>query len=181
MSRIGKKPILVPEAVDVKINGRMVVIKGPKGTMNQNILGEILVEQKDGQIFVSMERETKANRQLWGLTRSLLQNCVTGVLSGFDKKLEMVGVGYKAAVSDPKTLKVEAGFSHPVIMTVPDGLTVIVEKSVITVSGIDKQRVGEFAAKIRDIRVPEPYKGKGIRYQGEKVRRKEGKKAAATK
>jgi len=181
MSRIGKKPILIPQGVNVKIDGREVAIKGPKGSMVQHIPEEILVEEKDNQILVSPQRENRKSRQLWGLIRSLLQNCVQGVSLGFEKKLEMVGVGYKAVLSDPKTIKVEAGFSHHVIMTVPEELTATVEKNVITVAGFNKQQVGEFAAKIRDIRPPEPYKGKGIRYQGEKVRRKEGKKAAAAK
>jgi len=181
MSRIGKKQILIPEAVNVKIDGREVAINGPKGSIIQQIPEEILVTEKDNQILVSPRRENKKSRQLWGLIRALLQNHVQGVSVGFEKKLEMVGVGYKAVLSDPKTIKIEAGFSHPVIMTVPEGLTAAIEKNVIAIAGFDKQKVGEFAAKIRDIRPPEPYKGKGIRYQGEKVRRKEGKKAAAIK
>ncbi|MDD5750559.1 MAG: 50S ribosomal protein L6 [Candidatus Pacebacteria bacterium] len=181
MSRIGKKPILIPQGVEVKKDGRKITVKGPKGTIIQDIPEEISVEQKDSQILVKPVRENKKSRELWGLIRSLLQNHVQGVCAGFEKKLEMVGVGYKAALVDPKTIKIEAGFSHPVIMPLPEGLTATVEKNVITVVGFDKQKVGQFAAKIRDVRPPEPYKGKGIRYQGEKVRRKEGKKAATAK
>jgi len=181
MSRIGKKPIDIPQGVEIKIENKKAAIKGPKGTITQDIPEEILVEQKDNQILVSQCRESKKSRQLWGLIRALLQNNVQGVSAGFEKKLEMVGIGYKAILSDSQTLKIEAGFSHPVIIIVPEDLIITVEKNIITVAGFNKQKVGEFAAKIRDVRVPEPYKGKGIRYQGEKVRRKEGKKAATTK
>ncbi len=182
MSRIGKKPIEIPQGVDVKIDGRNVIVKGPKGQLSQTIAGrDILVEKKDNFLIVGLEKETKPNRALWGTIRALLQNNILGVTAGFEKKLEMVGVGYKASCPDDKMLRVEAGFSHPVIVALPDGITATVAKNVIVISGIDKQQVGETAARIRKIRVPEPYKGKGIRYQGEIVRRKEGKKAAAAK
>jgi len=181
MSRIGKKPILIPQGVEVKMEGKRATVKGPKGVISRDIPVEISLEQKENQIFLIPQRENKKSRQLWGLIRALLQNSVSGVSSGFEKKLEMVGVGYKAALSDPKTIKIEVGFSHPVLMAIPEGLSALVEKNIITIAGFDKQKVGEFAAKIRDIRKPEPYKGKGIRYLGEKVRRKEGKKAAAAK
>jgi len=181
MSRIGKQPITIPAGVEVKIEGQLITVKGPKGEIKQPVITGILVAKKENELIVTPAKEGKQWSKFWGLTRSLLQNHIQGVSEGFVKKLEMVGVGYKAAMSDPKTLKIEAGFSHSVIMSVPDGLTATAEKSNITISGFDKQKVGQFAAKIRAIRPPEPYKGKGIRYAGEKVRRKEGKKAAAAK
>lgn len=181
MSRIGKKLIIIPAGVEVKIENQMVSVKGPKGEIKQPVVAGILVEQKENELIITPKKDTKAMSKFWGLTRALLQNHVQGVSQGFTKKLEMVGVGYKVALTDPKTLKIEAGFSHPVIMAVPENLTAAVEKTSIIIGGFDKQKVGEFAAKIRAIRPPEPYKGKGIRYSGEKVRRKEGKKAAASK
>jgi len=181
MSRIGKKPILIPENVEVKIENHQVLIKGPKGEISQEISPEISVEKKEDKIIiVSPKRKTKKTPALWGLTRALLQNHVIGVTQGFEKQLEIRGIGYKASLEGEKTLKLEVGFSHPVKLEIPADLNVSIEKNIIKVSGIDKQKVGEFAAKIRKVRPPEPYKGKGIRYVGEKVRKKEGKKAAAT-
>ena len=181
MSRIGKQPIIIPTGVEVKIEGQIITVKGPKGEIKQSVIAGILVAKKENELIVAPVKESKQWSKFWGLTRALLHNNIVGVNEGFVKKLEMVGVGYKAAMSDSRTLKIEAGFSHSVMMIVPDGLTATAEKSYITISGFDKQKVGQFAAKIRAIRPPEPYKGKGIRYQGEKVRRKEGKKAAAVK
>ncbi|MEK9152975.1 MAG: 50S ribosomal protein L6, partial [Patescibacteria group bacterium] len=178
MSRIGKQPITIPAGVAVKIEGQFVTVKGPQGEIKQPIVAGILIAQKENQLIVAPAKEGKQWSKFWGLTRALLQNNIIGVNEGFVKKLEMIGVGYKAAMTDSKTLKIEAGFSHSVIMKVPDDLTATAEKNSIVISGFDKQKVGQFAAKIRAIRPPEPYKGKGIRYQGEKVRRKEGKKAA---
>jgi len=180
MSRIGKQPIELPEGVTVKVEGSIATIKGPKGELTREIPEGISVTQEEKQIIVSPRRRLKNTSAMWGLTRALLANCVRGVLEGFEKKLELVGVGYKAALEKEKILKVEVGYSHPVNMEIPEGITVLVEKNIITISGIDKQQVGEFAAKIRANRPPEPYKGKGIRYEGEKVRRKEGKKATST-
>jgi len=180
MSRIGKRPIQIPEGVEVKIEDQKVTVKGPKGELTCEVASEILVEKKDNQLQLSPKKKTKKTRALWGLWRALLQNAVIGVSSGFEKKLEIRGVGYKASLEGEKTLKLEVGFSHPVKVEIPEGISVCVEKNIITVSGIDKQKVGEFAAKVRSIRKPEPYKGKGIRYVGEVVRKKEGKKAAAT-
>jgi large subunit ribosomal protein L6 len=180
MSRIGKKPILIPDDVEVKIEDRQVVIKGQKGEISQEIPGEILVEKKEDKLIVSPKRRTKRTPALWGLIRALLQNHIKGVTEGFEKQLEIRGIGYKASLPDQKTIQLEVGFSHPVKIEIPEGLNVSVEKNIIKISGIDKQKVGEFAAKIRKVRPPEPYKGKGIRYIGEKVRKKEGKKAATT-
>lgn len=178
MSRIGKKPILIPKDVKVNINERRVVIKGSKGEIGITLPSEISVEKKEDAIQLSIKKETKQSKALWGLYRALLQNNIVGVSSGFEKTLEIIGVGYKASLEGDKTLKLEVGFSHSVVLEIPDDIKVSVEKNKVIVSGIDKQKVGEFAAKIRATRKPEPYKGKGIRYLGEKVRRKEGKKAA---
>lgn len=179
MSRIGKKPIQIPQNAEVDIKDQEVIIKGPKGELKQIIPEEILVKKEEDKILIAQKRKTKKSSALWGLIRSLLQNNVNGVSFGFEKKLELQGVGYRAAKEEEK-LKLEVGFSHPVIVEIPKGLSASVEKNIITISGIDKQKVGEFSAQIRKIRPPEPYKGKGIRYLGEKVRRKVAKKTAAT-
>lgn len=178
MSRIGKKPILIPEGVEVNIDGQKVSIKGPKGEISQELSDEILVEQKKDKLQLSIKKRSKQSRALWGLWRALLKNDVEGVTSGFEKKLEIRGVGYRASVAGDGVIKLEVGFSHTVNLKIPQRVDVAVEKNLIIVSGINKQAVGEFAAKVRKIRPPEPYKGKGIRYLGEKVRKKEGKKAA---
>lgn len=180
MSRIGKQPIKIPEGVEVDIKDNVVKVKGPKGELKQEISAGILVVKQGNALLIKPEKTTKAISALWGLSRALLQNCIEGVTNGFEKKLEIVGVGYKAGLEGEKRLNMSVGFSHPVKMEIPEGLKVFIEKNIITVSGIDKQAVGQFAAEIRAVRKPEPYKGKGIRYLGEKVRRKEGKKAAAT-
>ena len=178
MSRIGKKPIEIPDGVEIKIEKRLVKIKGPKGEMSKEIPLDIGMEIKDKEILLNPKRKTKKSGALWGLTRSLLYNDVQGVTEGFEKELELIGIGYRASVEKEKLLILEVGFSHKVEIEVPEGIDVLVKKNIITISGIDKQKVGEVAAKIRKVRPPEPYKGKGIRYVGEKVRRKEGKKAA---
>ena len=139
-----------------------------------------MVEEKEDKILVSVKRKSKESPALWGLIRALLQNHIKGVSEGFEKRLEIQGIGYRASVEGEKTLKLEVGFSHSVELEIPEGLSASVEKNIIIVSGINKQEVGEFTARIRKVRPPEPYKGKGIRYVGEKVRRKEGKRAAAT-
>jgi len=180
MSRIGKKPILIPEEVEVKIEGQKVIIKGPKGEISQEVAAEILIEKKENKIQLSLKKLAKRSRALWGLWRALLENDIKGVTSGFEKKLEIRGVGYRATLEPDGTIKLEVGFSHPVKLKIPQRIDVSVEKNIVMVSGIDKQKVGEFAAKLRKVRPPEPYKGKGIRYFGEKVRKKEGKKAAVT-
>ena len=179
MSRIGKKPIEIPQNVEVKIENSKAAVKGPKGGLVRQFLPEIKIEKKENQLIVSPARPSKNSKALWGLSRTLLQNMIIGVVEGFSKQLEIIGVGYKAAVKGD-VLDLSMGFSHPVEMKIPEGLEVKVEKNIITISGIDKEKVGQFSAKIRAVRKPEPYKGKGIRYVGEKVRRKEGKKAATT-
>lgn len=179
MSRIGKKPILIPQNVEVKIEGQNVKVKGPKGEISQEIPAEILVEKKADKIQLTLKKSSKKGPALWGLWRSLLENDVKGVISGFEKKLEIRGVGYRASLEDGR-VKLEVGFSHPVILKIPQGINASIEKNIVTVSGIDKQLVGEFAARVRKVKPPEPYKGTGIRYLGEKVRKKEGKKVATT-
>ncbi len=181
MSRIGKKPILIPQETEVEIKEGKVVFKGPKGEVSHVLPEGILVKKENDKILVSPEKKTKKLQALWGLTRALLQNHLKGVTSGFEKKLEIRGIGYRASVEDEKVIKLEVGFSHPVKLEIPPKINVSIEKNIITISGIDKQKVGEFAAKIRKIRPPEPYKGKGIRYLGEIVRKKASKKLAASK
>jgi len=178
MSKIGKKPIIISQGVSIEIKGNDVTAKGPLGQINQALPEELLLEQKENQLLLSVKKENKKAAALWGLHRALLQNIIIGVSEGFEKKLEIIGVGYKANVEGDKIVNLSLGFSHPVKMEIPQGLKVIVEKNIITISGISKQEVGQFAAEIREKRKPEPYKGKGVRYVGEKVRRKEGKKAA---
>ncbi|MFW6319267.1 MAG: 50S ribosomal protein L6 [Bacillota bacterium] len=177
MSRIGKKPIQIPQGVTVTVNGLTVEVKGPKGTLSIETHSTINVKVEDNTVVVERTSETKTERTLHGTVRSLINNMVIGVSEGYKKQLSMVGVGYRAQVSG-NTITVSAGYSNPVEVAIPKGLTVEVEKNTnISVSGIDKQAVGEFAANIRAIRKPEPYLGKGIRYVDERVRRKEGKTA----
>lgn len=177
MSRIGKKPIQLPQGVTVTVNGLTVEVKGPKGTLSIETHDTINVKVEDDTVIVERSSETKTERTLHGTIRSLINNMVIGVNEGYKKQLSMVGVGYRAQISG-NTITVSAGYSNPVEVTIPKGLTVEVEKNTqISVSGIDKQAVGEFAANIRAIRKPEPYLGKGIRYVDERVRRKEGKTA----
>jgi len=179
MSRIGKKPITIPANVQVKIEGDVIIITGPKGELKQALPAGVLVKQKNGNLIVFL-REGCNDKAKWGLIRALLANNVKGVTDGFEKQLEIRGVGYKANV-EGKVLKLDVGFSHEIKMDIFEGLNVSVEKSIIKISGFDKQLVGEFAAQVRKNRPPEPYKGKGIRYVDEKVRKKEGKKAATAK
>lgn len=178
MSRIGRKTITIPEGVEVKIENRLVEAKGPKGSFSVEIRPEINIELKDNNISLSPKVENKRSGAFWGLSRSLINNLIIGVSQGFEKKLEIQGVGYKANL-EGNTLILDVGFSHQVKMEKPEGIDIVIEKNIITISGADKQLVGETAARIRRVRPPEPYKGKGIRYLGEKVRRKLGKKAVA--
>ncbi len=180
MSKIGKKIIEIPEGVEVKINNETVTVKGPKGELSLRILPEVEIKAKDKKVIVLPRKQTRKTEAFWGLTRMLLFNQIKGVSEGFEKKLEIKGIGYKAVLEGNNKLRLEVGFSHPVIFDIPTGIEAKVEKNIITISGIDKQKVGEFAASIRRIRPPEPYKGKGIRYLGEVVRRKEGKRTVAT-
>ena len=177
MSRIGKAPIAVPSGVDITIEPELVKVKGPKGELSERVNRDIAVEQDDGQILVTRPSDRGSHRALHGLTRSLIANMVEGVTNGFEKRLEIQGVGYRAALRGT-ALELNVGFSHSVVIDAPSGITFEVPtQTEIIVKGIDKQAVGEIAAEVRDVRPPEPYKGKGIRYQGEYVRRKVGKRA----
>ena len=175
MSRIGKVPVPVPAGVDVTIDGAAVTVKGPKGTLTHTVPAPIAVAQEDGTLVVTRPDDERASRSLHGLTRTLLSNLVVGVTDGYTKKLEIVGTGYRV-MAKGSNLEFALGFSHPVVVEAPDGISFQVESPTkFAVSGIDKQQVGEVAANIRKIRKPEPYKGKGVRYAGEIVRRKAGK------
>lgn len=179
MSRIGKQPIEIPEKVEVKIDGSLVSVKGPKGSLEQKIHPLVKVELKENTIVLSVNKpENSEEGALWGLFRSLLANMVEGVTGGFEKKLEINGVGYKARMEGKNKLILNVGYSHPVDFNLPEGIDGQVDANVITISGIDKQLVGETAANIRKVRKPEPYKGKGIKYIDEVIRRKVGKAAA---
>jgi len=179
MSRVGKQPITVPENVEVKIEGDLVIVKGPKGELKQQIRPEIKVEIKDGEVTLKPAKFHKGTQALWGTYRSHIANMIEGVIEGFEKKLEIEGVGYKANL-EGKDLILNLGYSHPIKIKAPEGIEFKVEKNLITVLGIDKQLVGQVAAEIRSKRKPEPYKGKGIRYKDEVIRRKAGKKAVGT-
>ncbi|MBU3964380.1 50S ribosomal protein L6 [Patescibacteria group bacterium] len=180
MSRIGKQPIKIPDKVEVNIDGNNITIKGPKGELKVQIRPEIEASVQDGQISFNIREQGKNASAFWGLTRALVANAVKGVIEGYNKKLEIQGVGYRARV-EGDGLILEMGFSHPINLKTPEGIDFAVEKNIIIVSGIDKQLVGETAAKIRRVRPPEPYKGKGIRYVGEVVLRKAGKRAESAK
>ena len=177
MSRIGKLPIAVPSGVEVTVDGQKVSVKGPKGTLEHVIKEPITIERADsGELEVKRPDDERESKSLHGLTRTLVSNMVTGVTAGYEKKLEIVGVGYRVMAKGPTELEFALGFSHPVKVTAPEGITFTVEAPTrFSVQGIDKQQVGEVAANIRKLRKPEPYKGKGVRYAGEHVRRKVGK------
>lgn len=181
MSRIGKKTIQIPAGVDVTINGQTVSVKGPKGTLATTLHPHVNVIKDGSSINVTVADENeKGDRSLWGLSATLVNNMIVGVTKGYEKKLELIGVGYRVAMQG-KDLKIEVGYSHPVIFKLPEGVTATADKTFITLSGSDKQMVGEMAAQIRRIRPPEPYKGKGIKYEGEQIRRKAGKAAKSAK
>ncbi len=177
MSRIGRLPIEVPAGVEVSLDGQDVKITGPKGTLTHTVPSPITIARNDeGLIEVSRPDDERISKSLHGLTRTLISNMVTGVTAGFEKKLEIVGVGYRVTPKSPTQLEFALGFSHPVVVNAPEGITFVVETNTrFLVQGIDKQAVGEVAANIRKIRKPEPYKGKGVRYSGERVRSKAGK------
>jgi large subunit ribosomal protein L6 len=177
MSRIGRLPIAVPAGVEVTLDGRDVTVKGPKGTLNRVIAEPIsIARDDDGRLVVSRPDDERRSKALHGLSRTLVANMVTGVTNGYDRQLEIVGVGYRVIAKGPTQLEFALGFSHPVVVDAPAGITFSVESNTkFTVHGIDKEQVGEVAANIRKIRKPEPYKGKGVRYVGEHVRRKVGK------
>jgi large subunit ribosomal protein L6 len=176
VSRIGKKPVPIPEKVEVAIKAKSITIKGPKGELAWDFSPEMDVVKKGNEIVVTRPSDSQNHRALHGLTRKLIANMITGVTEGFEKTLEIIGVGYNAEMKG-KSLLLTVGYSHPVLVTPSESITLSVPKNLtVTVSGINKQQVGQMAAKIRSIAPPEPYKGKGIRYQGEYIRRKAGKK-----
>jgi large subunit ribosomal protein L6 len=176
MSRIGKKPVAMPSGVTATTEGQTLSVKGPKGTLSMQMLDDIRYEVVDGGINVQPANDTKRARSFWGMQRSMVQNLVTGVTEGFTKTLEITGVGYRAAMQG-KNLRLQLGYSHDVNITVPEGLTVATpDATTVVISGNDRQKVGQLAAEIRQWRKPEPYKGKGIKYRGEFIFRKEGKK-----
>jgi large subunit ribosomal protein L6 len=177
MSRIGRLPVPVPSGVEVTLDGQQVLVKGPKGTLGHRIAEPIRIVRADsGELEVTRPDDERISKSLHGLTRTLVANMVTGVTAGYEKRLEIVGVGYRVVARSPTELEFALGFSHPVRVQAPEGITFVVEAPTrFLVQGIDKQQVGEVAANIRKLRKPEPYKGKGVRYAGERVRRKVGK------
>jgi large subunit ribosomal protein L6 len=178
MSRVGRSPIEVPSGVEVTLHDGSVAVSGPQGTLHRDLPGSITVRRSDAQLLVERPDDQRSNRALHGLTRSLIQNMVTGVTAGFTKELEIVGVGYRATLKSPQQLELALGFSHPVFIDAPEGVSFEVPTPLrIVVKGIDKEAVGQVAADIRRVRKPEPYKGKGVRYAGEVVQRKAGKAA----
>jgi len=176
MSKIGKQPVSILAGVEIKIDGNLVVVKGSKGELTREFPREIKIEKKDDQLLVSVAKKTKRSAALWGLARVLLVNMVEGVKNGFEKKLEIEGVGYKVALQG-KNLLLHLGYSHSIEFKAVEGIEFKVEKNIITVGGVNKEIVGQVAANIRSLRKPEPYKGKGIHYLGEIIKRKAGKKA----
>ncbi|MGC9049196.1 MAG: 50S ribosomal protein L6 [Patescibacteria group bacterium] len=180
MSRLGKKPISIPVGVEIKIDQGLIIVRGPKGELRQSIHPVVIINLEDKTAKISVKNpDKKEQRVIWGTFARLVQNMIEGVTKGFEKKLQLVGIGFRAQVSGEKLI-LNIGFSHPVEYKIPSGIKINVEKDIITVSGIDKQLVGETAAQIRCLRKPEPYKGTGIRYLGEVVRKKAGKKAVGT-
>jgi large subunit ribosomal protein L6 len=176
MSRIGKKPVTIPSGVSATIEGRILSVKGPKGTLTLDLADEVTYEIGDGGISVQPANDTKRARSFWGMQRTLVQNLITGVTEGYSKQLQITGVGYRANVQG-KNLKLQLGYSHDVDYAIPEGITIATpDQTTVNISGIDKQKVGQVAAEIRRWRKPEPYKGKGIKYAGEFIFRKEGKK-----
>jgi large subunit ribosomal protein L6 len=176
MSRIGKKPVAVPQGVTASVDGQQITAKGPKGELKFVVNEEVLVRMEDGEIAVEPRDQSKDARSKWGMSRTQIANILAGVKDGFEKRLEITGVGYRAAMQG-KNLQLALGFSHDVVYQTPEGVTIAVPKPTeIVVSGIDKQAVGQVAAEIRKYRGPEPYKGKGVRYADERIIRKEGKK-----
>jgi large subunit ribosomal protein L6 len=177
MSRIGKKPIAIPKGVEVRLEGGQLIIKGPKGELNLKVRPDVKLDIEDNNIAVSVVDETRGSRSVHGLFRVLIDNMVTGVTKGFERVLEIVGVGYRAELKG-RTAVFNLGYSHPINFELPTGIDAKIEKTKITLSGIDRELLGMTAAKIRSFRKPEPYKGKGIKYAGEMIRRKAGKAGA---
>ncbi|MBN8531585.1 MAG: 50S ribosomal protein L6 [Alphaproteobacteria bacterium] len=176
MSRIGKLPVDIASGVTVDLKGHDITVKGKKGTLSSKLAPEVNVEVKDNKVWVQPKGDSKRARAMWGMTRTVVRNMVEGVSNGYTVKMEVQGVGYRAAVAN-NLLTLFLGFSHEIKYAIPEGITIAVEKQTsIAISGFDKQKVGQVAAQIRSLRKPEPYKGKGVRYEGERVRMKEGKK-----
>lgn len=176
MSKIGKHPVAIPAGVTASVDGQTVKVKGPKGALEVTLVEEVGAEIAGSEVKVAMRGETQRHKSMWGMSRTLVANLVEGVTKGFERKLEITGVGYKAAVSG-KNLQLSLGFSHEVLYPIPEGIQIVTPKPTeVLVSGVDKQRVGQVAAEIRGFRGPEPYKGKGVRYANEFIFRKEGKK-----
>ncbi|HPA25667.1 MAG TPA: 50S ribosomal protein L6 [bacterium] len=181
MSRIGKKPIIIPEKVEVTVQPDLIIIKGPKGELKQKLVPSLKISQKEKEISVNVSNpDEKKQRALWGTMRQIISNMIKGVSEGFEEKLEINGVGYKAELKG-ENLMLNVGYSHPVEFKTPKNIKIGVEKNLITITGFDKQLVGETAAQIRKIKKPEPYKGKGIKYVSEVIRRKAGKQAKSAK
>jgi large subunit ribosomal protein L6 len=174
MSRIGKNPVAIPEKVNVGINGSVVTVKGPKGELTYEFTSHVTIEQKDSSVVVSPVDQSKLSRSLWGTTRTIISNMISGVSTGFVKSLEFNGVGYKAVVKGSQ-VELNLGYSHPIVYDLPEGISAKVEKNVIHLSGCNKEILGQAAAKIRSFRPPEPYKGKGVKYTTETIIRKAGK------
>lgn len=179
MSRTGKRPITIPSGTNVSVVGNEMVVKGKGGTLTRTLHPAISISVEGSTMSVIPKNKTRLARALWGTYASHARNMIMGVNQPFSKKLDVQGIGYRAELTG-KNLKLQVGFSHPVLVPVPEGVAVVVEKNLITISGADKERVGQFAASVREVKKPEPYKGKGIRYEGEVVRQKAGKKAVAT-
>jgi len=176
MSRIGKRPVAVPTGVTANIEGKVLTVKGAKGTLTLDLADEVTYDVGDAGITVTPANDTKRARSFWGMQRTLVQNLITGVTDGYTKQLQITGVGYRANVQG-KNLKLQLGYSHDVDFAIPEGITIVTpDQTTVNISGIDKQKVGQVAAEIRRWRKPEPYKGKGIKYAGEFIFRKEGKK-----
>ncbi len=176
MSRVGKKPVAVPSGVTASVDGQTVSVKGPKGAMQLVLHGDVAAKLEGGEIKVDPRNETKLARALWGTSRALVANLMTGVTKGFERRLEISGVGYRASVQG-KNLQIALGYSHDIVYAIPEGITIATPRPIeIVVTGIDKQKVGQVAAEIRGYRPPEPYKGKGIKFAGEFIFRKQGKK-----
>ncbi len=178
MSRIGKRGITIPAGTEVSVNSELITVKGKGGTLVRSVHPNVAVKIADKEITVTPVGNTRLARALWGTYASHVRNMISGVNTPFIKKLQIEGIGFKAEVTG-KNLKLMLGFSHPVLMTIPEGVTVTVEKNMVSIAGADKEKVGQFAASVRAMKKPEPYKGKGIRYEGEVVREKAGKKAAS--
>lgn len=180
MSKIGKKPIVIPDGVTIKVSGKEIQIKGSKGELSMIVNPAVNIETKDKEIILTIANDSKENRSVWGTTRMLIENMIKGVVTGFEKKLEIQGIGFKAALQGKDKIVLNVGFTHPVELTAPKGVEFKLEKNFIIISGVDKQKVGQIAAEIRASKPPEPYLGKGIRYVGEVVKRKAGKKVVST-